>query len=613
MCGICGFYSHSQFSSQDELKNMANSLNHRGPDADGFLCNQTVGLAHKRLSILDLSEHANQPMESHSKRYTIVFNGEIYNYKDIAKKLNTSFKTNSDTEVILEAFEAWGTDFVTKLNGMFSIAIYDKVEEKLYLFRDRLGIKPLYYFYDNQNFAFASELKALLQITNIKANLEINHTAISEFLHLGYIPEPNSIYKNIWKFPAGHFGILSEKNLEIKPYWTIKENIKTETINDYHTAKAELKSLIEASVSARLISDVPFGSFLSGGIDSSLVTAVAQKYTNGKLNTFSIGFNEAKYNEANHAREVAKHLGTNHHEMMVSQTDAKNLIPELLDYYDEPYADSSAIPTMLLSQFTRKHVTVALSGDGGDELFHGYGSYEWAKRLSSPWIQSIRKPLSQGLSQISKYKHRSEILKYHKKEHLKSHIFSQEQFFFSRKEINELLENKNNSDFNLFEDYRHFSRKLNAREEQAIFDLHYYLKDDLLTKVDRASMRYSLEARVPLLDHNIVEFALNLSPELKVNRKIKKYLLKEVLYDYIPKTYFDRPKWGFSIPLKQWLKDDLRFLIDTFLSKETIEKHHIVKFEYVQKLKTQYFNGSDYLYNRLWVLIILHQFLEKRG
>jgi asparagine synthase (glutamine-hydrolysing) len=614
MCGICGFYSQTEFVDQTELKKMADSLAHRGPDAEGIYCNHVAGLAHRRLSILDLSDNANQPMESHSRRYIIVFNGEIYNYKDIAKELNIAFRTSSDTEVILEAFEEWGVTFVNKLNGMFSISIYDKEEKRMYLFRDRLGIKPLFYYWEGDRFAFASELKAFNHIDYIKDKIEINHTAISEFLHLGYIPEPNTIYRNIRKFPAGHFGIVDESGLRIEAYWMIEGAVRRNIISDYQDAKKRLNQLVEQSVSARLISDVPFGSFLSGGIDSSLVTAVAQKFTKEKLNTFSIGFKESSYNEAKYAKSVSDYLGTNHHELIISQKDAKEMIPDLLDYYDEPYADSSAIPTMILSRFARKSVSMVLSGDGGDELFHGYGVYSWAKHLSNPLIKGFRFPIGNSLSKLSeKYKHRAEIFKYQKSEQLKSHIFSQEQFYFSISEIQSLMIKPSADDINLLEDFSYFVRKLTPKENQAIFDLRYYLKDDLLTKLDRASMRYSLEARVPLLDHNIVEFALNLSPKLKVNQKVKKYLLKEVLYDYVPASYFDRPKWGFSIPLKEWLKGDLKFLIDHYLSKSMIVKHKIIDPNAVSALINRYLGGEDYLYNRIWLLIILHQFFEKQS
>lgn len=614
MCGIAGFFSVDSFVSHGELKKMGDSLKHRGPDAEGYYYNHVAGLAHRRLSILDLSDNANQPMDSHSKRYVIVFNGEVYNFKEIAKELHTDFRTSSDTEVILEAFEQWGVTFINKLNGMFAIAIYDKQERKLFLFRDRMGIKPLFYYWDSEHLVFASELKALMQVARIKQNREINNQAINEFLHLGYIPEPNTIYRYIHKFPSGHFGIVTEEGLRIEAYWMIEGSVRRNLITPKEDAKDRLKELLERSVKYRLISDVPIGTFLSGGIDSSLVTAIAQNQTKEKIKTFSIGFSETKYNEAEYARQVAEFLGTNHHEMIVSQDKVKKMIPDILNYYDEPYADSSVLPTMLVSEFARRNVKVALSGDGGDELFHGYGAYNWAKRLNNPLLKGLRKPIGLGLSKMSnRYKRASNLFKYSNKDQIKSHIFSQEQYLFSQDEIEMLLGEAINEDISLNEDYSYFVRNLTASEDQAVFDMRYYLKDDLLTKLDRASMRYSLESRVPILDHNIVEFAINLSPKLKIRGNVQKYLLKEVLYDYIPHSLFNRPKWGFAIPLKDWLKSDLRFLMEENLSEKVVKKHNVVNYEVVRELKKQFLEGTDFLYNRIWLLIILHQFLERES
>ncbi|MDA3820198.1 MAG: asparagine synthase (glutamine-hydrolyzing) [Candidatus Delongbacteria bacterium] len=612
MCGIAGYYASDSFVTEEEMRLMAESMKHRGPDAEGFYCDSHAGFAHKRLSILDLSDNANQPMESHSRRYTCVYNGEIYNFRDIAAELDVTFRTRSDTEIIIEAFEEWGVTFVNKLNGMFALAIYDKQEKVLYLFRDRVGIKPLFYYWDGDHFVFASELKALLQVNNIKQNLTINSLAVNEYLHLGFIPEPNTIYRKIRKFPSGHLGILDENGLRIEAYWMIEGAIRRNLIDHYKDAKSRLTELIDDSVESRLISDVPFGSLLSGGIDSSLVTAFAQKHTKGKLNTFSIGFKENEYNEAEYARKVAQHLGTNHHEHIVSKDEARDIIPDILDYYDEPYADSSAIPTMLLSKFAKKDVSVVLSGDGGDELFHGYGAYIWAKRLSNPLLRGMRQPIKYGLSKMSNRHQRvSHLFDFDQKAKLKSHIFSQEQYFFSKTEIEKILVNNFTEEINLQEDHSYFVRNLSAGENQAVFDLRYYLKDDLLVKLDRASMRYSLEARVPLLDHRIVEFALNLDPKLKVHRNTKKYLLKEILFQHVPASLFDRPKSGFALPLKEWLRDEHSYLIKDYLSKDVIEKHNVINYPPVKEMIDNYMNGTDYLYNRLWLLIVLHQFLER--
>lgn len=614
MCGIAGFYTKSRgFVSEPELRNMCKAMAHRGPDAEGVYYSANVGLGHRRLSIIDLSDDANQPMDSHSMRYICVYNGEVYNFKQIAKDLNVDFRTTSDTEVVLEAFAEWGVTFVNKLNGMFALALYDKEEDKLYIFRDRIGIKPLYYYWDGSTFAFASELKSLLQINKIRDKRSVSLQSVRDYLHLGYIPEPNSIYQNIFKFPSGNFAILSDEGLRIESYWHIEGLIQRSTNEDEVESKQILKELIESSISKRLISDVPFGTFLSGGIDSSLVTAVASQYCTGKLNTFSVGFEESQFNEAAFARRIAEHLGTNHHEFTVTELDAQQMIIEMLNYYDEPFGDSSAIPTMLISRLAREHVTMVLSGDGGDELFHGYGSYQWAQRLNRLPVRSFRHTIGFLLSHFpnNRYKRAAHLFKYKQSKLIKSHIFSQEQYLFSLEELSKLLQGAPYSELSVDQDFSYFIRKLTPAEAQAVFDLRYYLKDDLLVKVDRASMRYSLETRVPLLDHRIVEFAVNLSPKLKIQKDNQKYLLKEVLYDYLPKEYFDRPKWGFSIPLSKWLKSDMSYLIDEHLNEWVIRKHKIVDYNETARLIKSFRNGTDYLYNRIWLLIILHRFLEK--
>jgi asparagine synthase (glutamine-hydrolysing) len=614
MCGIAGFYTTGNDLSRNDLIKMTDVMVHRGPDASGYFYDNIAGLGHRRLSIIDLSESANQPMFSHSERYVIVFNGEIYNYLEIAEKLSgVQWKTTSDTEVILEAFIQWGPSFANQMNGMFAIAIYDKELHKLHLFRDRLGIKPIYYFWDGTRFAFGSELKALKSLPVIKQQLAINKKAINEFLNLGYIPEPHSIYENIFKFPSGSYAVVDGKELSIERFWDIDEKIGSEVLSDETEAKSKLKELLTSSVKYRLICDVPFGTFLSGGIDSSTVTAIAQSISSVPVNTFSIGFKDARHNESEYAKSISSFLGTNHHEFTVTEKDAIELIPELMDIYDEPYADSSAIPTMLVAKMARKHVTMTLSGDGGDELFFGYGAYKWAERLNNPFYKLMRHPIASALSILGNHKKRAaQVFKYKNELSKKSHIFSQEQYLFSQKELEKLLCHDFYSELKYNENYPSLLRKLDPAEAQSLFDIKYYLKDDLLVKVDRATMKYSLETRVPLLDYRIVEFAMNLSPELKIKNGVQKYILKQVLYDYIPEKFFDRPKWGFSIPLQKWLKGDLKYLFDEFLCESVINKHKIVDYSVVAELINRFFNkNEDYLYNRLWLLIVLHNFLEK--
>lgn len=611
MCGITGFYSHKQLVTEAELKIMTQTLSHRGPDAEGYYFNNTVGLGHRRLSIIDLSEQANQPMWSHSGSSVIVFNGEVYNFQEIAKELGISPKTSSDTEIILEAFEKWGPTFVNKLNGMFAMAIYHIPEKKLYLFRDRLGIKPLFYFYDNQQLIFASELKALVSTPFFKSHKAIYQPAIASFLQLGYIPAPHTIYQHVFKFPQGHFAVFDGKNLEFTSYWDVAAQISKRPITDLHIAKEQLNDLLVSSVKYRLIADVPYGTFLSGGVDSSLVTAVAQSITHKPLKTFSIGFADAGFDESSHAEKVAQHLQTDHHNFRLSENEAMEMVPDLVRFYDEPYADSSAIPTMLVSKMARQKVTMTLSGDGGDELFHGYGMYKWAKRLNHPLLKVVRQPAKMVLKQgPPKYQRAASLFEGVVKEKLKTHIFSQEQYYFSFSEVQQLLTNK--TDGILMDEMPRVSRKLTPAESQSLFDLMYYLPDDLLVKVDRASMRYSLEDRVPLLDYRIVAFALNLHQNLKTNGNIQKYILKELLYEYVPRELFQRPKWGFSIPLNKWLKGDLGFLIDRYLSPQLVKEAGFVNPLQVESLIHQYRKTSkEYLYNRIWVLICLHQWYSE--
>jgi len=609
MCGIAGFYSKSNSFSKEQLVDMTNAISHRGPNALGYFYdeNQNIGLGHTRLSILDTSDSANQPFYTKDKRYVMVYNGEVYNFKELKTKFQLSIKTTSDTEVIIELFAKLGNNFVNELNGMFSIVIYDSVDKKLSLFRDRIGIKPLYYYLSENAFAFASELKALKKL--LKQKYKIDRVAISNFLYLGYIPEPDTIYEDVKKFPSGAFAVFHNSNLALHTYWNSSNKIEFETLKSESTAKKTLKKLLDSSVKYRMISDVPLGTFLSGGTDSSLVTAIAQSQSSTPIKTFSIGFKEAKYNEAEHAKEVASILKTNHHEFILSEKEAIEQVDNLINIYDEPFADSSAIPTLLVSEKAKKEVTVTLSGDGGDELFMGYGMYNWANRLSNPFIKTFRKPISTLLElKGDREKRAAKVFNYPSEKRLKSHIFSQEQYCFSENEIHELL--TNDSMILMDENYSNLDRKLTPREKQAFFDLNNYLKDDLLVKVDRASMFHSLETRVPLLDHRIVEFALNLDESLKINNGIQKYLLKEVLYDYVPKKIMDRPKWGFSIPLQNWLQRDLKYLIDKYLSITVIENHNIVRYKQVQLLVSKFNNGSLYLYNRLWILILLHKWLE---
>jgi len=619
MCGIAGYISINNSFTQQQLKEAAAVMQHRGPDADGFYfsAGNKVGFAHRRLSILDLSNAANQPMTSANGRYCIVFNGEVYNFNELKQLLQdkgASLKTTSDTEVILELFAQQGPSCFAALNGMFAFAIHDMEQNKLTICRDHVGIKPLFYYAGEKAFVFASELKVIKKMMG--EQLSVCEKAVPYFLHLGFIPEPLTIYNNTYKFPAAHYAEINLNGSSITgispiPFWSLQHKIQANVLSNETIAKKQLSDLLYDSVEKQLVSDVPIGTFLSGGIDSSLVTAIASKVNGSdKIKTFSIAIDDGKYNESKFARQVATHLQTDHHEFAVKEKEVMELVDKLLPAYDEPFADSSAFPTMLVSRLARKHVTVALSGDGGDELFHGYGMYQWAERLSNPLTRLAKAPLYAASKLMgNKYQRAGNLYDYADSQHIITHIFSQEQYYFKENELSSLLVNTayNFTDINK---QAATARKLSPAEKQSLWDFDHYLKDDLLVKVDRASMQYSLESRVPLLDYRLVEFAFNLSPELKIKDGTMKYLLKEVLYDHVPKEIFNRPKWGFSIPLAKWLQTDLKYLLDSYTSKAVIEKYNLVNYAAVKKLRDQYQSGMHYLYNRLWLIIVLHWWLE---
>lgn len=611
MCGIAGYYSAELTSAHVDVRIMTQALAHRGPDAEGSYTADNVSLGQRRLSIIDLSESANQPMISPCGRYVMAYNGEIYNFKVLRQYLEQHFtaytwRTQSDTEVVLAAFMYYGKAFVSHLKGMFAIAIYDTHTHILYMYRDRVGIKPLYYYWQNNTLVFASELKAITALPMVKHKLTVNAVAVNHYLYTAYIPAPHTIYEQIYKFPQGSYAEYDGQNLNIYSYWQLPTAAESEYMSDEHSAKQHLRSLLEHTVEQCMFSDVPMGSFLSGGIDSSTITAVAQSLSATPVNTFSIGFYDV-HNEAGYAARVAHELGTCHHELYVKEQDAIDMIPLLLQVYDEPYADSSAIPTMLLSHMTREHVTMALSGDGGDELFMGYGAYTWAHRLAHPALYAMRYPIAMALAMGGNREQRvARLMRVPGRDSMKSHIFSQEQFCFSQQEIQRLLipatacaidENKVNA------------MAATAEERQALYDFHYYLPDDLLVKVDRASMRYSLEVRVPFLEQDIVEYAYSLPLKWRWHNGEGKYLLKQVLYDYLPQSMMERPKWGFSVPLQRWLQGDLGYLIDTWLSREAVERTQVLRWNVVERYIQQFRSGHGYMYNRLWLMIVLQQFL----
>jgi asparagine synthase (glutamine-hydrolysing) len=401
--------------------------------------------------------------------------------------------------------------------------------------------------------------------------------------------------------------------LSLTPFWSAASHVLHDPVVNEDVAFNQYKDILFGAIEGQMIADVPLGTFLSGGIDSSLVTAVASKLSSQKINTFSIGFNEAAYDESVHARNVANSLGTNHHLFKVSVNDILEVVPSLLNVYDEPFGDSSAFPTMLVSQMARKHVTVTLSGDGGDEMFQGYGMYTWANRLNKPLVKAFRKPFYAVTRLMNdRYKRGGELFNYPDESRIHTHIFSQEQYFFSEQELHRLLPD-NDFNFAAINSTSDVRGDISPAERQAYWDFEHYLQDDLLVKVDRASMQYSLETRVPLLDMKVVEFALNLDYNLKVKEDYgTKYLMKKLLYEMVPKEIFERPKRGFSIPLKQWLKGPLKYMVDKYLDKAIVEQHGYVSYTEVSKLLTRFNKGEDYLYGRVWLLVVLHWWLSDK-
>ncbi|ELR71261.1 Asparagine synthetase [Fulvivirga imtechensis AK7] len=608
MCGIAGFFAEEL--GKGELIYFNESQRHRGPDASGTFCEGKVGLSHTRLSIIDLSDSANQPMTSACQRYVIVYNGEIYNFREVQQKYGLNTSTSSDTEVLLEAFAIKGIEIVDELNGMFAFAIYDKTERALWLCRDRLGVKPLYYYWDGNSLVFSSELKGLTSIGFIRERLKVNAMAINQFLYLSFIPAPNSIYENIFKLEPGTYLTIKDGGNFVKhKYWSLNTNVRVNADLSWEQAKAKLHQLLDSAVEKQMVSDVPLGTFLSGGIDSSIVTALAQAHSDKPLKTFTIGFSDEKFNEAPHAAAIASYLKTDHHETILSPDEAKTKIVNILDLYDEPFGDSSSIPTMLVSEVARRQVKVILSGDGGDECFLGYHRYIWAKRfermtgLMNP--QMISRIL--GVVRNEKWKRTAEIFNVRNKNEEISHLFSQNALQFSESQLHTVLDKKYRNAISLWGGGWNGPGKLSKAEQLALFDLTYYLPDDNLTKVDRASMSTSLEVRVPLLDHRVVEFAQQVPLPFKFKNGEGKRILKSILYDRVPAHLFDRPKQGFSIPLNSWLKGDLNYLIKEFLSEEALRTSGFFNVPEILRFIEGFEKGHHSYVNKIWSVILLQK------
>ncbi len=636
MCGIAGFLMESGrvngYAPEKLIEKMTNILAHRGPDNAGTWCDDVSGVyfGHRRLSILDLSTAGKQPMESACGRYVITYNGEVYNFQDIKKKLEAefdfSFKTHTDTEVILEACAKWGVDnAVNELIGMFAFSLWDRHERKLSLVRDRIGIKPLYWQFTSGRIAFASELKALRVMPDWKP--EVDKHALGSYLRHAYVPAPATIYSDVFKLPPGN--ILTWKageSPEINQYWdplalaSMNEQVH-HSISD-NEAIDQLDNLLGDAVQRRMISDVPFGAMLSGGIDSSVVTALMQKHSDRPVKTFSIGFNESDYNEAMYASEVAKHLGTEHTELYVESKHSLDVIEKIPTMYDEPFADASQIPTFLISKLIKNHVTVALSGDGGDELFAGYTRYQWAGKCATVAKYLPAQLRSYVVSVIKHYPPQqwNQLLKNIPEKIRPNHVgdklykiasilpLNNEQDIYKRlvsqwPDPNSVMNNGYEMETVLSnEKLNNLIPKYVSRMQY--MDLVTYLPDDILVKVDRASMAVGLEVRVPLLDHRVVEFTWSQPFNRKMRNGQGKWLLRQLLYRYVPQKLVDRPKMGFGVPIDQWLRGPLKDWAHDLLSVERLRNGGLFNVDVVQKCLQEHMSGSRNHQYRLWVILM---------
>ena len=617
MCGIAGFISRK--FNEHHLRQMTDCLRQRGPDAEGIWFDEShaVGLGHRRLSIIDLSDAANQPMYSHDGRYAMIFNGEIYNFREVAEKYKINARTSSDSEIIIEAFAKVGMDCVNDFNGMFALAIWDKLDKKLWLLRDRFGVKPLVYYWNGEDFAFASQLKALMQLP-VQRKLNIN--ALQDYLFLEYIPGPSTILENMFKLPKGHYAIVQENKLEIKQYYNFREKIQSRPLPDRKDEEVmeEFSSLLSSSVKYRQVSDVPIGAFLSGGTDSSLICALFQQQNEEPVNTFTIGFDVADFDESSEARSVASILKTNHAEFRLTDKDSLGIVEQLANYYDEPFAAPSTIPSYLVCHEARKLVTVAMSGDGGDELFMGYGYYDLyrkAKKLHRLDAGIGRKVLGTVFNTMSpKYQRAARITKLPEKD-LLIHLWSEEQYMFSEKEIGNLLNLKYTND-SVRDTWREVdAMKLQDFEKISLFDIEEYLAHNLLYKMDSASMANSLEVRNPYLDYRLMEYSFNLPLEFKMRNGTQKYLMKELLRKFIPDNLVFRRKWGFPAPVGTWLDRELSYLVDKWLNPTLIKRQGIFNESVVSHYLHAFRAGKKFHYKRLWAIIFFqmwyHKYLEQ--
>ena len=603
MCGICGYISKKNITLE-QLRAMNDTMYHRGPDDSGEEIYEMhdgwqAGFAQRRLSILDLSVLGHQPMHSSDKQISVVYNGEIYNYRELKEELaDYPFRSNCDTEVIIAAYLKWGIRCVERFNGMYAIALYDRDKQDIYLVRDRIGKKPLYYWYEDGNLVFASELKPIMKCPGFTA--EIDKRVLSRYLFQQYINAPESIYKNVYKVEPGTVLRFSRGEINTWKYWNVRKvyhEAQKNRIEDYQEAKEQLKELLKKSVKARMIADVPLGAFLSGGYDSSLVTAMAQECSKSPVKTFSIGFHEEKYNEAKYAKAVAEYLGTDHTELYIDEKDMFDLVESIPQYYDEPFADSSEIATMMVSKLAREHVTVALSGDGGDEFFCGYNIYENVSqaqqldRLGAMVHGVCGLPGFKQLRMEDRLPFKVRVIAGNREKESKTQFGASNYLVKARAMVKQSAEDQEALPIHYLTESKYHVKDWQIR--RMLLDMDTYLPGDILCKVDRASMKYSLESRCPILDVDVMELSYRIPHVFKYAHGDKKHILKDITYDYIPKELMDRPKVGFGVPLDKWLRGPLREELLCYSSYDYLERQNIFDAVYVSDMIKRYIDTGD--------------------
>lgn len=630
MCGLAGFIDLNKRSSLAEVKAMTDVLTYRGPDDEGYVLKEfekeQVGLGHRRLSILDLSPLGHQPYEYN--HLSLVFNGEVYNFKEIRQTLiekGYSFQSNSDTEVIIKSFEHKGIACVDDFIGMFSFALLDSLNRKLYLVRDRSGVKPMYWYWDNNTFLFGSELKSFHQHPGFKKELDMD--SIPLYFQYSYIPAPYTIFKNTHKLRPGHFleFDLEKKSIHINTYWDVLDSYnKPKLTISYKEAEEELEKLLKSACEYRMVSDVPVGVFLSGGYDSSAVASILQSNRTTKLKTFTIGFEDPKFNEAGYAKKVAEYLGTDHTEYYCTHKEAFDIIPLLPDIYDEPLGDNSVIPTTLVSRIAAQHVKVALSADGGDEIFAGYPKIQMALNYSHKFPAWISEGLgnAMGLVNPEKIPFTGKLFNFSTRYRKIQMILSQHDPVFAMKIISQFntddeLREKLSFPFKVrptnFDLKNEINSENDAINKMLAIDYRTFLVDNNLTKVDRATMFSSLEGREPLLDHRIIEFVAQLPSQYKHQPGKTKIILKNIVHKYIPTAIMERPKMGFLVPLTSWFRNELKSLIMHHLDEQRLKAEGIFNVPEIVSLRDRYMRGDMENTQKIWHLLVFQMWKEKWG